>query len=205
MKLWHLLRDTHWVRGTNRSCNSLRPKRWAETMGVMSAWPQMVPGYFTLTLLWGFFFSLSIFCLCSLFTWTVCFSEARGLGGELSDSKKKRKRFLCCEGFFVLVEKSPLHLLCVQHAESTERTHWKLIKMHRFTQQFIITLPPPRPLGLEVTAACDKRPHSFINICLVFSPLFFHPAFWNPPKSALMFLWLQTLRYRFSPGGASLQ
>lgn len=150
---------------------------------LMSAWPQMLPSYFTLAV---WFATPSFVYVSYLHELSVVFSffgrlRAFSLRRALRRQWKKKPPLFW--GAFVWQWKKPLHFLYVQHGESTKWTRWKLIKIHRFTEQFIIPPPAsPHPLGLEVTAACDKRAHSFINV------RFFHSSrSLKIPKSAWIF------------------
>lgn len=134
----------------------------------------MVPSYFTLAVRLATPSFVYVSYLHELFSsaadfQAACFKPAAG-----SQTAVGKKRLLCSEGFCAVVKK-PLHFLYVQHGRATKWTYWKLIKIHRFTEQFIIpSSSSPRPLGLEVTAAYDKRARSFINVRFSI-----HPTFWK--------------------------
>lgn len=131
----------------------------------------MVPSYFTSSMA-----SHSIFCGCVLFTQTACFFpcwlfyffEAFSLQRALRQHCEKR--LLCSEGLCVIVKKL-LYVLSQHTRAQKEHTESWL----KFTDlQNSLSSPPlsPHPLGLEVMAAGDKRPHSFINVRFSIYPAF---------------------------------
>lgn len=138
--VWHTY--SRYVRGTNSSYLQWKQRlRRSRTIGLAMNGPQI----FCISSVVRY----TIFCLCILFTWTVCFFLfffpffllCLGVcvplaSGELSDSSGKRVPLfwgLLCGG----EKKAPLLFVCPTR-ESTKWTHWKVIKIHRFTEQFII-------------------------------------------------------------------
>lgn len=133
----------------------------------------------------------SAFCLCILFTWTVCFLfffvSCWFFGGcvllassELSDGSGK-KRLLCSEGFCAVVKK-PLHFLYVQHGRAQNEHAESWLKFTDLQNSLSSPPSPPHPLGLEVMAACDKK-GSLIYQC----PFSYSSCVLKIPKSAWIF------------------
>lgn len=125
----------------------------------------MAPSYFTSSMA-----SHSIFCGCVLFIRLIFplliilfFFEAFSLQRALRQHCEKR--LLCSEGLCVIVKKL-LYVLSQHTRAQNEHTESWL----KFTD--LQNSLSSHPLGLEVMAAGDKRPHSFINVRFSTYPAF---------------------------------
>ena len=129
-----------------------RQKEWLRKSGnnsVMQASTPVGPRYFTFAKC----FACSIFCLCILFTWTLCFSVAGFFRGcmflassALSDSSGGGGG----EAPFVLrAFVRLLHFLYVRHGRARNEHGGSWLKIHTFTEQFIIPSLSPVPSWLR--------------------------------------------------------
>lgn len=134
--VWHTY--SRYVRGTNSSYLQWKQRlRRSRTICLAMNGPQI----FCISSVVRY----TIFCLCILFTWTVCFflfffalfGSLRAFSLRRALRQQRKKGSFVLRAFMWWWKKAPLLFVCPTR-ESTKWTHWKVIKIHRFTEQFII-------------------------------------------------------------------